>query len=162
MWPSILVMTTNSREAVREPPNEDRHKCSSISDTQGLMCPPSFFLLPLPVNRYQLLVRFCKEPNTITLNLQGSFILGEFRTSIKTKGFPGGSDGKESACNAVDPGSIPGLGRFPWRRHGNPTQYSCLRNPMGQRFMGSQGVEYAWAPSIKTIHTQVDSVHKQN
>ena len=37
------------------------------------------------------------------------------------KGFPGGSDGKESACNAGDLGSIPGLGRFPWRRIWQPT-----------------------------------------
>ena len=36
-------------------------------------------------------------------------------------GFPGGSDGKASACNAGDPGSIPGLGRFPWRRKWQPT-----------------------------------------
>ena len=45
-------------------------------------------------------------------------------------GFPGGSDGKESACNAGDLGSIPGLGRSPRRGHGNPLQYSCLENPM--------------------------------
>ena len=36
-------------------------------------------------------------------------------------GFPGGSAGKESACNAGDPGSVPGLGRFPWRRAWQPT-----------------------------------------
>ena len=48
-------------------------------------------------------------------------------------GFPGGSDGKESACNAGDLGSIPGLGRFPGGGHGNPLQYSCLENPPGQR-----------------------------
>ena len=35
--------------------------------------------------------------------------------------FPGGSDGKESACNVGDMGSIPGLGRHPWRREGQPT-----------------------------------------
>ena len=35
-------------------------------------------------------------------------------------GFPGGSDGKESTCNAGDPGSIPGWGRFPWRREWKP------------------------------------------
>ena len=45
-------------------------------------------------------------------------------------GFPGGSDGKESACNAGDLGSIPGLGRSPGGGHGNPLQYSCLENPM--------------------------------
>ena len=38
----------------------------------------------------------------------------------------GGSDGKESACNARDPGSFPGLGRSPGEGNGNPLQYSCL------------------------------------
>ena len=42
----------------------------------------------------------------------------------------GGSVGKESACNAGDPGSIPGLGRSPGEGNGNPLQYSCLENPM--------------------------------
>ena len=37
---------------------------------------------------------------------------------------------KESACNVGDPGSIPGLGRFPGGEKGNPLQYSCLENPM--------------------------------
>ena len=45
-------------------------------------------------------------------------------------GFPGGSDGKESACNAGDLGSIPGLGRSPGEGNGNPLQYPCLENPM--------------------------------
>ena len=45
-------------------------------------------------------------------------------------GFPGGSDGKESACNAGDLGLIPGLGKSPGGGHGNPLQYSCLENPM--------------------------------
>ena len=49
---------------------------------------------------------------------------------IKWEGFPGGSDGKESSCNEGDPGSIPGLGRFPGEGNGNPLQYSCLGNPM--------------------------------
>ena len=46
---------------------------------------------------------------------------------------PGGSDGKESACKAGDPGSIPGSGRSPGEGHGYPLQYSCLENPNGQR-----------------------------
>ena len=45
-------------------------------------------------------------------------------------GFPGGSDGKESACNAGDLGLIPDLGRSPGGGHGSPLQYSCLENPM--------------------------------
>ena len=45
------------------------------------------------------------------------------------RGFPGGSVGKESACNVGDLGSIPGLGRSPGGGHSNPPQYSCLENP---------------------------------
>ena len=43
-------------------------------------------------------------------------------------GFPGSSDGKESACNAVDWGSIPGLGGSPGEGNGYPLQYSGLEN----------------------------------
>ena len=46
--------------------------------------------------------------------------------------FPGGSGGKESACNVGDLGSIPGSGRSPGEGNGNPLQYSCLGNPMGR------------------------------
>ena len=46
------------------------------------------------------------------------------------RGFPGGSDGKESACNVGNLGSIPGSGRSPGEGHSNPLQYSCLENPM--------------------------------
>ena len=45
-------------------------------------------------------------------------------------GFPGGSDGKASACNVGDPGLIPGSGRSPGEGNGNSLQYSCLGNPM--------------------------------
>ena len=45
-------------------------------------------------------------------------------------GFPGGSDGKASACNVGDLASIPGLGRCPGGGNGNPFQYSCLENSM--------------------------------
>ena len=49
------------------------------------------------------------------------------------RGFPGGSGVKESACNAGDPGLIPGLRRFPGEGNGNPLQYSCLEKSHGQR-----------------------------
>ena len=45
-------------------------------------------------------------------------------------GFPGGSDAKESTCNAGDLGLIPGSERSPGEGNGNPLQYSCLGNPM--------------------------------
>ena len=47
--------------------------------------------------------------------------------------FPGDSVGKESACHAGDPGSIPGSGRSPGEGNGNPLQYSCLENLMDRR-----------------------------
>ena len=47
-----------------------------------------------------------------------------------TTDFPGGSDGKESACNAGDPGLISGSRRSPGEGNGNPLQYSCLKNPV--------------------------------
>ena len=72
-------------------------------------------------------------------------------TIINSKGIhhvPGGSDDKESTCNAGDLDSIPGLGRSPGGGHGNPLKYSCLENPRGQRSlvgllsMGSQRVRH--------------------
>ena len=49
---------------------------------------------------------------------------------MHSKDFPRGSDGKASAYNAGDLGSIPGLGRSPVEGYDNPLQYSCLENPM--------------------------------
>ena len=46
------------------------------------------------------------------------------------KGFPGGSDGKESSCNAGGPGSIPSLKSSPGERNDTPLQYSCLENSL--------------------------------
>ena len=60
---------------------------------------------------------------------------------------PGGSDGKESACNAGDLGSIPGLRRSPGEGGGNTLQYSCLRNPMGR------GVPWLQSTGCKELDT---------
>ena len=51
----------------------------------------------------------------------------------RKKGFPGGSVGKESACNTGDAGSILGSGKSPGGEHGNPLQYSWPENPMDKR-----------------------------
>ena len=64
-------------------------------------------------------------------------------------GFPGGSDGKESACNAGDPGSIPGWGKSPRVGNGNPLQYSCLENPM------DRGTWQATVHEIKKTQTRL-------
>ena len=54
----------------------------------------------------------------------------ELATKNLVGGFPGGSDGKESACNSGEPGSIPGLSKSPGEGNGNPFQYSGLENSM--------------------------------
>ena len=60
--------------------------------------------------------------------------------------FPGGSDSKESACNAGDPSSISGSESYPGEGNGNPLQYSCLENPMdrGARWATVHGVTKSW------------------
>ena len=58
----------------------------------------------------------------------------------------GGSDGKESACNAEDTGSIPGSGRSPGEENGNPLQHSCLENPVDREawWATAHGVTKEW------------------
>ena len=68
-----------------------------------------------------------------------------FSISKQHVGFPGGSDGKESTCNAGDPGSVPGLGRSPGGGNGNPLQYSCLENSMDRR---------AWLATVHGVMTE--------
>ena len=60
--------------------------------------------------------------------------------------FPGGSDGKVSAYNAGDPGSIPESGRSTGEGNVNPLQYSCLENPMdrGAWWTTVHGVPKSW------------------
>ena len=60
-------------------------------------------------------------------------------------GFPGGSDGKESACSAGDPGSIPGLGGSPREGNGYLLQYSCLENSKDR---GARWIH--WVTKIQT------------
>ena len=63
-------------------------------------------------------------------------------------GFPGGSGGKESACNAGDTGSIPGSGRSPEEGNRNPLHYSCLRNPMDRG---------AWRATVHGVAKESDT-----
>ena len=76
---------------------------------------------------------------------QGVFVSTGFgEEPAPQEGFPCGSDGKDTACSAGDPGSIPGSGRSPGEGNGNPLQYSCLENlmekPGGLQSTGSQRV----------------------
>ena len=72
-------------------------------------------------------------------------------------GFPGGSDSKESSCNAGDLGSIPGLGRSLGEGNGYPLQYSGLENSMDCISMGLQKVGHDWATFTHSLMcTQVN------
>ena len=68
-----------------------------------------------------------------------------FPIASSLRGFPGGSEGKESACNAGDLGSVPGLGRFPWRRLWQPTPvFLTGESPHGQRsLVGCSPVQFS-------------------
>ena len=84
-------------------------------------------------------VRCCKE----------QYCIGTWNVRSMNQGkldFPGGSDGKASAYNAGDPGSILGLGRSPGEGNGNPLQYSCLENPMDREawLATVHGVAKSW------------------
>ena len=65
--------------------------------------------------------------------------------------FPSSSDGKESACNAGDPGLIPGLGRSPGGGKGYPLQYSCLGNSM------DEGAWWATVHGVTRSRTQLSN-----
>ena len=70
-------------------------------------------------------------------------------------GFPSDSDGKESAGNARDLSSIPGLGRSPGEGNGNPLQYSCLENSMDRGFW------WATVYGITRSQTRLSNFHSQ-
>ena len=72
----------------------------------------------------------------------GRLIWSRIRVSMDHKGFRGGSDGKESACNAGDPGLIPGLGRSPGEWNSYPPQYSGLENCMDRE---------AWPTTVRGV-----------
>ena len=100
----------------------------------------------------------CAASNVCTASCpfssQGSGALcGRGCTSLRTVGFPGGSDSKESACDAGDLGSIPGLGRSPGRENGNPLQYSCLGNPI------NRGAWWATVHGVTKSQIQLSDFH---
>ena len=69
----------------------------------------------------------------------------------KTLGFSGGSEDEESACNAGDVGSVPGLGRSPGEGNGNPLQYSCLKNFMDRG---------AWLAIVHGVEKELDTTEQ--
>ena len=71
-------------------------------------------------------------------------------------GFPRGSDCKEYACNAGDPGLIPGSERSPGEGNGNPLQYSCLENSVNRADWWAKvhGVANSWETTEQLTHTE--------
>ena len=92
----------------------DRHKAGKLfSNSSGNERPWQYFQL------------FCE-----LMIVSSVKHMTERLTHMHKMGFPDGSDDKEFACSAGDPGSIPGSGRSVGDRNGNLFQYSCLENPM--------------------------------
>ena len=79
---------------------------------------------------------FAGKVMSLLFNMLSSFVMG----------FPGGSEGKESACNTGDLGSVPGIGRSSGGGQGNPLQYSGLENPLdrGVWWAPAHGVPKSW------------------
>ena len=78
----------------------------------------------------------CNEEEIGRLQPEGAFSTEVLVTRLYARGFPGGSDSKESACSVGDLDLIPGLGRSPGEGNGYPLQHSCLENPMGRGVHG--------------------------
>ena len=117
-----------------------RKSCSNLK--LWFLSASSLFLSPLfsPLRLLQTPCEFLINPSH-TLNCPGWS--------------PSGSDGKESASNMGDLGSIPRLGRSPGGGHGNPLQYSCLENPHGEepgrlQSTGWQRIRHDWATKHST------------
>ena len=92
-------------------------------------------IISLPLKRMSMIVQLCldtynkvgKQQEAPKVSDTGHLLFSSNKDGI---GFPWWFSGKESACNAGDPGSIPGSERFRGGGHGNPLQYFCLENPM--------------------------------
>ena len=86
--------------------------------------------------------------------LNYNFIILSWYILCDDTGFPGGSVGKESTCNAGDLGSSSGLRRFPGGGHGNQLQYSCLENTHGQRSLaGCSPWDYKESETTEQLST---------
>ena len=98
-----------------------------------------------------------RHANCLILNKSSYWVYQLFKFGCGTwrLGFPGGSDGKASACNVGDPGSIPGSGRSPGEGNGNLLQYSCLENSMdgGAWWATVHGVKKSWTRLSNLIFT---------
>ena len=128
LWPHGLQHPRLSCPSLS--PNMSLHKLTSIElvmlINHLIVSPPSPFAFDL--SQHQGLFQWVGFSHQVAKALELQLKLQSFQFKVEM-GFPGGSDGKESACNAGDLGSIPGLGRSPREGNDNPLQYTCLENP---------------------------------
>ena len=122
--PNVLKVSVSSEKPltfIKSPSGIYYHmsSCSSI-----------LVLFTLNTDKYQTMTRFSTLTKTLSCPVAVALSVC----------FPGSSDGKESACNAGDPGSISGSGRSPGEGNGNPFQYSCLENSR------DRGARWAYSP----------------
>ena len=91
--------------------------------------------------------------------LSGLFLIRQELTKV-INWVPGGSDGKESACNAGDPGLTPGSGRSPGEGSGYPFQYACLENSLDREAWKAtfHGVTKSWKTEQLTLLLKVTTV----
>ena len=110
----------------------------------------------LPNHRVKLRAKVSQFPDQLvpcSTGLVKSSLRLKRRDLEKCLGFPGGSDSKESACNAWNPGSIPGLGRSPGEGNGNPLRILAWRipwtkEPGRQQSIGAQKGGHNWSTTL--------------
>ena len=129
-----------------------------LKDNNGYWNPfqgTSYLILP---KSHRTTTTRCSEAHSIWLQSPLSFhqpvsYFRKARYYQQNTGFPGGSDGKESACNIRDPGLMPASGRYPGEGNGNPLQYSCLENFVNRGTSCAEITELATTEWLSHIHT---------
>ena len=97
----------------------------------------------------------CQVASVVSSSVQP---YGQIYAIMCQMGFPGGSDGQESACNVGDLGSIPRLGRSPGGGHGNSLWYSCLENPMDRGAWQATAHGFAELDTTECVSTCVKEI----
>ena len=122
VWAEAQLLIYHLSPALR--PMASSWNVSSMSATDKNGRPVTF------VQALWCFTAISKDGMSSVLRCKDILSVPEIRPYIEELGLPGGSDGKESACNAENLGSISGLRSSPGGRHDNPLQYSCLENFM--------------------------------
>ena len=131
-WKEILYPIIYERSVFS---NILKYVTFKIKECSSLLCPISYSIQ--------------KDIDVPALKNHNEYLNFILHLSIYSVGFPCGSEGEDSACNAGDLSLIPGSGRSSGEANGSPLQYSCLENPMdeepgGLQSTGSQRICHMW------------------